>query len=51
MAMPKASEYGLGCRSVYLPTRGCRSDAVSWKQKVIMPICVKVRLYEALRTG
>ena len=28
--MPKASECGLGCRSVYRPTSGCSSEAVSW---------------------
>ena len=28
--MPSGSEYGIGRRSVNMPTNGCSSDAVSW---------------------
>jgi hypothetical protein len=28
--MPAGSEYGIGRRSVWSPTRGCRSEAVHW---------------------
>ena len=32
-AMPTTSEYGVGRRSVYRPTSGCSSDAVSWQRE------------------
>ena len=41
--MPRASENGSGRRSVYSPTSGWRSDAVTWNARVMSPICVKVR--------
>ena len=37
--MPTGSEYGIGRLSVYMPTTGCSSDAVTWKARVSRPIC------------
>ena len=42
-AMPVASEYGCGRRSVYAPMTGCSSDAVIWLTSVMSPICLKLR--------
>ncbi len=39
--MPAASEYGIGLRSVTIPTTGCSSEAVSWNASVISPISPK----------
>ena len=40
--IPTLSERGCGFRSVYHPTSGCSSDAVSWKAKASSPTCVKL---------
>jgi hypothetical protein len=49
--IPTASEYGFGRRSVYAPTTGCSSDAVSWNVNVISPISANDSLYASLSTG
>ena len=49
--MPSGSEYGAGRRSVYSPTRGWNSDAVSWYVSVIRPICPKLSWNSPLRIG
>ena len=49
--IPTGREYGVGRWSVYSPTRGCKSDAVSCEVSVISPICPKSRRYEVLRMG
>jgi hypothetical protein len=36
-AMPMTSEYGIGRRSVYNPTSGCSTEAVSCCASVINP--------------
>ena len=41
--IPIASENGSGRRSVYSPTSGWRSDAVTWNARVMSPTWVNVR--------
>ena len=41
--IPTGKENGTGRRSVYSPTTGCSSDAVSWNASVMAPICAKLR--------
>ncbi len=43
LAMPAGSEYGIGQRSVTMPTPGCSSEAVTWKAIVSRPIWTKSR--------
>ena len=50
-AMPKTSEYGIGRRSVYIPTSGCSSDAVSCSVSVISPICEKFSRSDTFSRG
>ena len=38
-AMPPTSEYGIGRRSVYIPTTGCSSEAVNCSVNAIKPTC------------
>ena len=40
-AMPAGSAKYTGRRSVYRPTSGCNSEAVSWPTSVMMPIWLK----------
>ena len=49
--MPVARENGLGCRSVYSPTNGCRIEAVSWKASVIKPIWLKLKFSSSFKSG
>src|ERR1017187_2570399 len=49
--IPTGKEYGVGRWSVYRPTTGCKSDAVSCEVSVISPIWPKSRRYELLKMG
>jgi hypothetical protein len=49
--IPATSEYGIGRRSVYIPTSGCSSDAVSCSVNVISPICEKLSCSDDLSSG
>src|SRR5689334_5945415 len=49
--MPTTSAYGVGRRSVYRPTSGCSSDAVSCSVNVISPTCVNDSANAALNIG
>jgi len=49
--IPAGREYGVGRWSVYNPTTGCKSDAVSWDVRLINPIWPKSKWYEDLRMG
>ena len=49
--IPIGSEYGVGRWSVYKPTSGCSSDAVSCEVSVISPIWPKSRWYDCFRIG
>ena len=49
--MPTTSEYGIGRRSVYIPTSGCSSDAVSCSVSVIRPTCEKFSCNDAFSSG
>ena len=49
--MPMTSEYGIGRRSVYNPTSGCSTEAVSCWASVISPTCAKLSENAAFSIG
>jgi hypothetical protein len=51
IAMPTASANGIGRRSVYMPTAGCSSEAVTCWVIPISPTCAKVSANDDLSSG
>ncbi len=49
--IPPTSEYGIGRRSVYIPTTGWSNEAVSCSVSVIRPICEKFNCSDDFSSG